>query len=54
MATELCPKCGSTETTFNQTYGFWICNKCKETWAHDEDDPDYDEIDDEEDTDIIV
>ncbi len=24
-----CPRCGSSNTHFNETYGTWRCNKCE-------------------------
>ncbi|MCC3405202.1 MAG: hypothetical protein JGK17_06320 [Microcoleus sp. PH2017_10_PVI_O_A] len=39
-----CPKCGSTNIVFDEVFGFYTCTSCAHIWAHDEDDPDYDDI----------
>lgn len=41
---EYCPRCQSLTIEFNQDHGFYKCLSCGEVWAHDDDDPDYDEM----------
>jgi transcription initiation factor TFIIIB Brf1 subunit/transcription initiation factor TFIIB len=38
-----CPECGSTNIVFDEVFGFYTCTSCTHVWAHDEDDPDYDD-----------
>jgi hypothetical protein len=37
-----CTECGSTNIVFGEVFRF--CTSCTHLWAHDEDDPDYDDI----------
>ncbi len=41
---EKCPSCNSTNTAFNNEFGYHQCNECGNHWAHDKDDPDYEEF----------
>ena len=44
-----CPKCQSKNIEFDEAFGFYKCNDCEHSWAYPEDDPDYDELEDDED-----
>ena len=39
----MCLVCGSENVVFDQTYGYYQCQDCKEVWGYSKDDPDYDE-----------
>lgn len=41
---EQCPKCGSLSSDFDEFGRFYECNICKNLWAFDKDDPDYDDV----------
>lgn len=45
MEGEPCPSCSSTATSKEAGYGYWKCEDCSTVWGHDEDDPDYAEVD---------
>lgn len=40
---EHCPTCNSSNTRYDNDFGFWKCEDCSVVWGHDKDDPDYDE-----------
>lgn len=42
---ENCPDCNSSNTRYDNGFGFWKCEDCSTVWGHDKDDPDYDEPD---------
>ncbi|MEG3859184.1 hypothetical protein [Microcoleus sp. herbarium12] len=44
---KFCPKCGSSEIHYDEDFGFYKCSCCEHCWAHDEDDPDYAELDED-------
>jgi len=46
IVAEPCPTCGSTHTVYEAVYRFWKCEDCSGVWAHDADDPDYEEVED--------
>lgn len=46
---EQCPKCGSLHTDFDESENFYECNVCKNVWAYDRDDPDYEDFEKEDD-----
>lgn len=43
MDNEQCPNCGSSETYYDEAFGFHKCEECSELWGHDKDDPDYED-----------
>ena len=43
MDNEQCPNCGSSNTSYDEAFGFHKCEDCSELWAHDKDDPDYED-----------
>jgi ribosomal protein L37AE/L43A len=47
---EPCPTCESEYTVYNREFGFWKCEECSTVWGHDKDDPDYDEVEVEDET----
>ncbi len=48
-----CPQCGSQAIKYDEDFGFYKCSQCEHCWAYDADDPDYDEIDDDEDSENV-
>ncbi|MHC5914875.1 MAG: hypothetical protein ACYTXE_28665 [Nostoc sp.] len=38
-----CINCDSSQVKYDSAFGFYKCEICSETWAKDEDDPDYED-----------
>lgn len=47
---KVCPRCGLEDIKYDEDFGFYKCSNCEHCWGYDEDDPDYDELDDGEDS----
>lgn len=48
MEGETCPTCSGSATTYDPVFGFWKCEDCSTVWGKDIDDPDYEDLDEEE------
>ncbi len=53
LAPEQCPDCESNHTRTDWIFRFHKCEDCSLLWAFDSGDPDYDEIDPIQDTEVI-
>ncbi|NJL63304.1 MAG: hypothetical protein HC903_17585 [Methylacidiphilales bacterium] len=42
---EQCPNCGSINSHFDDEGKFHLCHVCDHAWSFDSDDPDYDDVD---------
>lgn len=38
-----CPHCGSSTPKLDEVFGYYACRDCSHVWAHDRDDPDWED-----------